>query len=336
MDRYMLLKRLVLEMLRGISNTTLALQKQLVLEHAIDNALGEAFTRSSTRNVRDRIVALSPDKIEPAGKINRVYAPKVSPDDFKRMIEKEFGVGVEVIKPGQEGSKSSKFPTFKFKVGGKEESIVLAKGIIAGEEGEKRQEASIDGQIKQLGNITLEIIDSKGRKRQIKNVTGFQKITGNKKADFVFSGDEDLYIQHKSPSHQQMSGITKFNRKDYSEIDSFIEEVSRAVKKSPTGRLEKPMFKSIEDEELKRLAVYGDQDGSPNGVQVYTVGDLGLEGEGDVKRLTASKIYYYGEIPTGEDAPVIGATYRSDRNQYGIPNVRFGIYPASYFKGVKS
>ena len=332
----MLLKRLVLEMLRGISNTTLALQKQLVLEHAIDNALGEAFTRSSTRNVRDRIVALSPDKIEPAGKINRVYAPKVTPDDFKQMIEKEFGVDVEVIKPGQEGSKSSKFPTFKFKVEGKEESIVLAKGIIAGEEGEKRQEASIDGQIKQLGSITLEIIDSKGKKHRIKNVTGFQKITGNKKADFVFSGDEDLYIQHKSPSHQQMSGITKFSREEYPELNAFISEVAEVVESSPDKRLGKPMFRSIKDPELKRLAVYGDQNGTPDGVQVYAVGDLSLEGEGESKSLVATRLYTYPEIPVKEDEPVLGATYRSDRNQYGIPNVRFGIYPASYFKGVKS
>ena len=338
MNSYMILRRLVLEMIRGISDTTLALQKQLVFENVIGDALDEAFTRSSTRNTRDVIVALNPDKIKPAGKIDRVYAPNISSDEFKQMIEKEFKTDVNVVEPGKEGSKSSKFPTFKFKVDGKEVGIVLAKGIIAGEEGEKKQEASINDQIKQADGITLEITDTEGKKHHIENIVGFSKITGNKKADFVFSGNggEKIYVQHKSPSHQQMSGVAKFNREEYSELDLFIKKVAEAVSNSPKGRLEKPMFQPIESEELKKLAVYGIQNNTPDGVQVYAIGDLGLEGEGKVKKLTASKLYVYDEIPEGDDAPVLGATYRLDRNQYGIPNVRFGVYPASYFKGSKS
>lgn len=332
----MILRRLVLEMVRGISNTTLTLQKQLIFEHAITKALNEAFTRSSTRNVRDKIVALDPDRIRAAGKTNRVYAPQVTPDEFKQMIEKEFNTEVDIIEPGKEGSKSSKFFTFKFNVNGKDESIVLAKGIIAGEEGERKQEASINDQIKQEGAITLEIIDAKGNKHRTDGITGFSKVSGNKKADFVFTGGEKIYVQHKSPSHQQMSGTAKFSHKKYKELNDFIQKVSKSVKNSPDGRLQKPMFEPIKDLELKKLAVYGDQDGTPNGVQVYAIGDLRLEGEGKVKRLVASKIYFYDEIPGGEESPVLGATYRRDRNQYGIPNVRFGIYPASYFKGSRS
>ena len=332
MDSRMILRRLVMEMFQGISSTALALQKQLLFERAIDTALVEAFTRSSTRNTRDAIVALDPDKIKPAGKIDRVYAPSISPDQFKKVLEKKFKTEVEVIEAGEEGSKSSKFPTFKFNVNGKDESIVLAKGIIAGEEGEKKQEASINDQIKQAGSITLKV----GNEYSIDNVSGFSKVTGNKKADFVFTGDSNLYIQHKSPSHQQMSGVAKFSREEYPELNDFIEEVAKVVSNSPSGRLEKPMFKSISSEELKRLAVYGTQDGTPDGVQVYAIGDLGLEGDSDVKKLTANKLYIYDEIPSGADAPVLGATYRLDRSQYGIPNVRFGIYPASYFKGAES
>lgn len=332
----MILKRLVLEMVRGISSNTLALQKQLVFEHTISTILDEAFTRSSTRNVRDKIVALDPSKIRPAGKTNRVYAPQVTSDEFKQMLEKEFGTEVEVIDPGKEGSKSSKFPTFKFNTNGKDESIVLAKGIIAGEEGEKKQEASIDSQIKQAGSITLEVTDDKGVKHSIEGITGFTKVPGNKKADFVFTGKEEIFIQHKSPTHQQMSGTTRFNREEYKELEDFIQDVAEAVKNSPNGRLNKPMFKSIKNPELKKLAVYGDQDGTPNGVQIYAIGDLGLEGKDKVKKLTATRLYTYPEIPEGEDEPVLGATYRKDRNQYGIPQVRFGIYPASYAKGLKS
>ena len=320
----MLLKRLVLVVVR------------FIFKRARYNTLDVATTRSSTRNIRDAIVALDDINIKPADKIDRVYAPNVSPDEFKKKIEEEFKTAVDVIEPGGEGSKSSKFYTFKFKVGDKVESIVLAKGIIAGEEGEKKQEVFINDQIRQAGSITLEVVGMDGRCCTVNNVVGFTRITGNKKADFVFAGDENLYVQHKSPSHQQMSGTARFSREEYPELNTFIKEVAEAVKSTPSERLEKPMLQSIESDELKRLAIYGDQDGTSNGVQVYAIGDLALEGEGKVRRLTARGLYLFDEIPSEDDAPVLGATYRLDRNQYGIPNVRFGIYPASYFKGVKS
>lgn len=294
----------------------------------------EARTQSATRKVRDAIVASDPNQIKPAGKINRVYAPSLSAEDFTNKIKDLYSTDVEIIEPTKPGSESSKFPTFKFNVGDDEIKIVLAKGIIAGEEGERKQETTINAQIEQEGTITLELTDIEGKKHYVEGVNKFTKVPGNKKADFVFTseGDGNIYVQHKSPSHQQMSGTVKFGGK-YSELNEFIEEVRKKVKGSPEGRLMKPMFKPITDPELKKLAVYGEQDGTANGVQVYAVGDLGLEGEGKVKKLTAKRIYVYPEMPEGEDAPVLGATYRTDRNQYGIPNVRFGVYPASYFKG---
>jgi hypothetical protein len=130
-----------------------------------------------------------------------------------------------------------------------------------------------------------------------------------------------------------MSGITKFKREDYPEIDTFINNVAKTVKSSSTGRLDKPMSQEITDSKLKIAAVYGSQDGTADGVQLYCIGDLELKEDGeDVMQLTANKIYVYPELPEGSDTPILGATYRKDRNQYGIPNVRFGIYPASYIK----
>ena len=96
-------------------------------------------------------------------------------------------------------------------------------------------------------------------------------------------------------------------------------------------KLQKSVFEPITDNNFKVEAVYGSQDNSPNGVQVYAVGDLKLEGKGKVKTLNASRIYYYPQVPTGLDEPVLGAKYSADRNQYGISNVRFGVYPRGYF-----
>lgn len=310
---------------------------RLIIEHIVREVLLEARSQSATRKVRDAIVASDTSHIKPAQKPNRIFAPDLSTEDITSKIEKLYNTNVAVIQPGQPGSESSKFPTLRFKVDDKDTVyIVHAKGIVAGAEGESKQETNIQQQIKDFGHsITLEVIDAEGKKHTFKNIDGFVKITGNKKADFAFTVNQKptVFLQHKSPTHQQMSGITKFRREDYPEIDSFIKKVAEEVKNSTTGRLGKPMSQVITSSELKVAAVYGNQNGTADGVQLYCIGDLGLEGEGAIKQLTANKIYVYPELPEGSDTPILGATYRKDRNQYGIPNVRFGIYPASYIKG---
>jgi len=306
---------------------------RLIIEHIVREAVLEARSQSTTRKVRDAIVASDPSHIKAAQLVNRVFAPDLSTGDLIKVIESLYSTEVKVIEPTAAGSESSKFPTLEFDINGVDVRIVHAKGIVAGAEGESKQEATIQKQIEDFGHsITLEIIDAQGEKHTFKNIDGFVKVTGNKKADFAFTVNQKptIFLQHKSPSHQQMSGIAKFNREDYPEVDTFIDKVSGSVQASPAGRLDKPMSQEITDPKLKIAAVYGSQNGTADGVQLYCIGDLGLEGEGVVKQLTANKVYVYPEIPVGLDAPTLGATYRKDRNQYGIPNVRFGIYPASY------
>ena len=308
---------------------------RLIIEHIVRGVILEARSQSLTRKVRDAIVASDTSHIKAAQKPNRVFAPDLSTEDLINKIEALYKVDVKVIEPKQTGSESSKFPTLEFNVEDTTVKIVHAKGIIAGAEGEFKQETTIQQQIKDFGySITLEIVDTQGKKHTFKNIDGFIKVAGNKKADFAFTTNQQptVFLQHKSPVHQQMSGITKFSQEDYPEIDTFIKDVAEVVKSSPTGRLDKPMSREIIDPELKVSAVYGSQNGTADGVQIYCIGDLGLEGEGATKKLTANKIYVYPELPEGLDTPIIGATYRRDRNQYGIKNVRFGIYPASYIK----
>jgi len=308
---------------------------RLIIKHIVRGVILEARSQTLTRKVRDVIVASDSSHIKPAQKPNRVFAPDLSTDDLINKIEALYKVDVKVLEPKQAGSDSSKFPTLEFNVEDTTVKIVHAKGIVAGAEGESKQETTIQQQIKDFGHsITLEIVDTQGKRHTFKDIDGFIKVTGNKKADFAFTTNQQptVFLQHKSPIHQQMSGITKFNQEVYPEIDTFIKKVAEAVRSSPTGRLDKPMSQEITDPKLKVAAVYGIQDGTADGVQIYCIGDLGLEGEGATKQLTANKIYVYPELPEGLDTPILGATYRKDRNQYGIQNVRFGIYPTSYIK----
>lgn len=309
--------------------------EHLIVKQLVRETIEEARSQSATRKVRDAIVASDSSHIKAAQKPNRIFAPDLPTEDLINKIKTLYKVDVKIIEPDQAGSESSKFPTLEFKVDDKDIKIVHAKGIVAGAEGESKQETNIQQQIKDFGHsITLEVVDAEGKKHTFRNIDGFIKVTGNKKADFAFTVNQKptIFLQHKSPAHQQMSGITKFNREEYTEIDTFIKSVAGAVKNSPTGRLNKPMSQEITDTNLKVVAVYGSQNGTADGVQLYCIGDLELKGEGAVKQLTANEIYVYPEIPAGSNTPILGATYRKDRNQYGIPNVRFGIYPASYIK----
>lgn len=311
---------------------------RLLFEHIIRNLILELLERSAIGQAVKDLVKTG--EVRAGNRTNRVYAPNMSVKDFKELIQQTLGVSVvTVLRPGEPGSESSQFPTFKFRSkDGKEElKVILAKGIIAGEEGEKKQESSIAGQIKELGAIDLRV---KGK--VFENIDGFVRIAGNKKADFAFTvgGKPVLYLQHKGETHQQMSGIKELEKKadiegkkKYPEIGEFVKEVKAKVEASPDQKLESPVSKSISDEGLKIEAVYGAQDGTSNGVQIYAIGDLKLEGTGKDKTLVASRIYYYPEVPTGADEPYLGAKYVSDRNQYGVPNTRFGVYPKSYFKG---
>jgi hypothetical protein len=286
----------------------------------------EARSQSVTRKVRDAIIATDPSKIRAAQNTNRIFAPDVTPEELVKKIKGLYDTEVEVIDPKSTGSKSSQFPTFPFKVDDDIVSIVLAKGIIAGAKGEDAQVTNIVQQLEGK-SVTIKIGTD-----TYTNIDGFRKIEGNTKADFAFTsgGIDKIFIQHKSPVHQQMAGIAKAPYNEYKEVKEFTQEVRENVAKE--GKLTKAYVKPIKSRQLKTLAVYGTVDAtfSKNAVQGYYVGDLKLKGDGDILTLTATRSYVYPQIPTGGDTPTLVATYRADRNQAGIENVRLGIYPQSY------
>ena len=306
---------------------------RLIIEHIIRKLVLEARTQSDTRKVRDEIVKLDSTKFRPASTPNRIFS-KVSPEEFKSFLEaryKEYGTIEEL--PAGKGD-SSKFPTFVFNdKEGHSVRIVLATGIVAGAEGEEKQKNSISQELEGK-KVTLHVGNS-----TYENVDGFKKVGGNKKADFAFtSGNIPVtFIQHKSPSHQQMSGIRKFMKtfdtSNYKEINDLIAKTK--AKLSTEDQLVGKVAIPIENTDLERLAVYGTNEEHPtfseSVIEAYAIGDLKLDkiGENEYK-LTAPTLYTYPQIPEGINKPTLVATHRKDRNQAGIRNVRFGIYPASY------
>lgn len=211
------------------------------------------------------------------------------------------------------------------------------KGYQRGTEIESSEIASVQKQID--NNNTGEGISIEG---VAGNVFGIKKVEGAQKADFKLidkEGNSLAYIQHKSPKHQQMSGIAKEPYSSFPEVQSFAKETYSLVNNSPEKRLSKPYSKSIEDDKLKTLAVYGNPEQGSKGVQFYIIGNIELKSLGNGKfKLTSTdgSVYTNGEIPEGNEAPTLVATYRAGRNQRVpgsrdvIPDTRIGIYPKSY------
>ena len=274
--------------------------------------------------------------IRPAARAGRVYAPDITVEQFEELLTKLGFTNISKVPATEKGSKSSKFVTFNFKDDGKDVSIVLAKGIQAGGAGETKEVDDLQAQITKEGGkegVTIQV-----GKTKYNNITTVGKTKGGRKADFwLGAGDKKLvYIQHKSPTHQQMAGIAKEPYISYPEVREFTEAVRTEV--AQNGPLKQPVWRAIQDQNLKRLAAYGTTEGvftdNENAVQLYCIGPLKLIPTGnDAFTIGASEVFTYPEIPTGKDTPFFAATLRNGRSQAGIEKTRLGIYPQSYVKG---
>ena len=251
-----------------------------------------------------------------------------------KLVLPRLGAGDQLYLYGADGKHSITAVTKTAELGGK------GKGYQRGSEVEAAEISNIQKQIDEFkpeqGGIT--IIGAGD------NIVGIEPVTGNKKADFKFVDDQGnavAYIQHKSPKHQQMSGIGRDPIRNFKEVQEFAQEVYDTVMASKDKRLQEPKQKSIESEELKKLAVYGNSEEGPRGVRFYCIGPMELKSLGENRfELTVPKgaghVYTDDQIPEGNEAPTLVATYRAGRNQrvpgtkLVIPDTRIGIYPASY------
>jgi hypothetical protein len=181
------------------------------------------------------------------------------------------------------------------------------------------------------GPITLKIGD-----KTYLGITGVLNVKENQKADFVFTGEEPVYVSYKPGNSVKdiigYGGITKIAEGDKT-VANFINAVREKTPSFKDGKIE---YSATLDFDINRdlilKAMYGNQAGnSPgeNNVQVILQGnDVSLVKESNgVYNLTHSHVIFQPEIPEGAYAPVLNARYASDRNQFEIEYCRIGVVP---------
>ena len=192
----------------------------------------------------------------------------------------------------------------------------------------------ISAQLKEIGPIN--VVLSEGSK-PYKGIDGATTFPGTPKADFSLdAGEQELiFISHKDGStakdFQQYGGLQGLNR--YPEVKAFVEDVRELT----GGQLQKGQSfrRKLTDDEVKRKAVYGLDFGSGkfgiNNCQILLQGPLKLDALNDgTYLLGATHKVITPAIPSGDYEPYLYVTFRSDRNNEGIKDARFGVYPEAY------
>lgn len=162
---------------------------------------------------------------------------------------------------------------------------------------------------------------------------------GTPKSDFHFidvNGNEILWVSHKHGStarcFQQWSGCSKKvepNIFAHPETQNFYNYIT-AVEFKPALTI----AKNIEDVMLHNFAIYGNEYGNMfgrNNVQLVVQGDPTLSSNTANVHFDISSFYTHvnGETLPEMYTPTFMATYRNDRNDFGIKNCRVGILPKS-------
>lgn len=193
----------------------------------------------------------------------------------------------------------------------------------------------VNKKLQELGSIDVKLSPNG---EVYKGIIGATTVSGTPKADFTFNNETGpvVFISHKDgkgpKDFQQYSGFQGLS--DYPEIKSFIEDV-----KIKTGGEFKPgdsFRRKIQDKNIKLKAVYGLNQSvgnyEKNNCQVILQGpiDLKLNTEDNVYLVESNHKVINPNIPEGDYEPYMYVTFRSDRNNEGVKNARFGTYPEAY------
>jgi len=193
----------------------------------------------------------------------------------------------------------------------------------------------VSKKIQELGSIDVKLSENGDIYKGIISAT---TVNGTPKADFTFNDKNGpvIFISHKDgkgpKDFQQYSGFQGLS--DHPEVKSFVEAV-----RSATGGELKPgdsFRRKIEDNAIKLKAVYGlDQKVGNYGInncQVILQGPINLKlDESDNTYLVeANHKVVNPDLPTGDYEPYMYVTFRSDRNNEGVKDARFGTYPEAY------
>ena len=258
----------------------------------------------------------------------------ISNNDFIDILSNVFDVDtkdIKILPPKAIGNPSSGNFSFQFPIEDQEITIVLgteARGIAI----EDYELSNLNGIIeKNGGSINIKVGDT-----MYEDITKVEKIPGNKQADFVFIGKNNLYVQHKDlKASQQLSGVKKL------ESDPEVKDFVQAVRNESGGILQSKMnFKrEVFSPKLKLEGAYGvgDKFGIDR-VQSIMFGNIELKpsSDGTHFELSSPVQFDYPQPLTGDYTLYLFATYRSyGLNQQDIKNARFGFYPEKYYKAAK-
>lgn len=212
--------------------------------------------------------------------------------------------------------------------GGKEPGQSLAK--------ENIQIAQIQTAIDEKSPVDINV----GRKIA-NNVVAIKSVKGTPKADaFLLDWEEKIVAalslkDADTPEQmQQWGGISRLT--DHPEIYNFIEDIKAIQDHMPAGRINIAYYRQLEDEELARKLCYGDRSSKENDCDVIIASQQPIQ-INDAGDFVASNVFYAPQIPPGDWAPTLWATYREGRGgASGIKNVRIGCYPKKWGLGRKN
>ncbi len=195
--------------------------------------------------------------------------------------------------------------------------------------------SDVSKKIQELGAIDVKLSENG---KIYKDIVEAVTVNGTPKADFTFNDKTGpvIFISHKDGSKpkdfQQYSGFQGLS--DHPEVKSFVDAV-----KAKTGGELKPgesFRRKIKDNTIKLKAVYGlDQkvgDYGTNNCQVILQGpiELKLDNSDNSYLVEANHKVINPNLPSGDYEPYMYVTFRSDRNNEGVKNARFGTYPEAY------
>jgi hypothetical protein len=315
--------------------------KVSILDEVLNEYGLESFNEMKTSPTNKAIDAIlnSPeakDKLSYHSRPKRVKnIGNISNDSFIDIISNTLDVKPEEIKiipPKGEGNPSNKNFAFKFPYQEKEALIVLGLDKAAGTDIEEYEINNINKIIEQEGgSINIQVGEP-----IYNNITKVEKIVGNKQADFIFTGDQNLFVQHKDlKGSQQYSGI--YDISNNPEVKAFVEDVRKNTK-DDILQPRQNYKRRIQSDELKTLASYGrGNEFGVDRVQVICFGNISLEKNEDTGNfeIKSPKIFIYPSSPSEDYEPYMYVTYRTGMNQQSIKNARFGFYPEKYYRAAK-
>jgi len=289
------------------------------------------------------LIASQDSNLEPGSSSKDVRIQPTGPYDSSNFIKTLEDSNLKLIrtaKPGEEGSTSGQLLTYIVQdEHGNEYPVTLGKGLGFGTRDEDTVLESLKSQISDIllaKPTDYILLDING---YIQKIDGVETTPGTPKSDFHFTykGRPVMFISHKAgkkaSDYQQYGGTTCKSGESICSHKEVIRFIDQIKEKYPDGMPPGvSLWKSIEDAELKKMALFGADYGGEygiNNVNALYQGSITIApGENNTYILNALHVVYNGDIPEGEYTPVLYARYSGSRGgNHGIKDMRSSISP---------